>query len=100
MNGSITPLWPSLLPPVCDQLWFTADFPKNEEAELAALEEELEQEKMQLKEQSQDWMNIEQRSNVEQVEDEQDYDETEDDSYMGDAASDDGVDVEPQSPSW
>ena len=52
MNGSIMPLWPTLLPPVCDQLWFTADFPKNEEAELAALEEELEQEKMQLKEQS------------------------------------------------
>jgi hypothetical protein len=39
------------------------------------------------------------RSNVEQVEDEQDIDETEDDSYMGDAASDD-VDVEPQSPPW
>jgi hypothetical protein len=37
------------------------------------------------------------RSAVEQVEDEQDYDET-DDSYMGDAASD--VDVEPQSPPW
>jgi hypothetical protein len=52
MNGSIMPLWPSLLPPVCDQLWFTADFPKNEEAELAALEEELEQEKQLLKEQS------------------------------------------------
>ena len=52
MNGSTMPLWPSLLPPVCDQLWFTADFPKNEEAELAALEEELEQEKQLLKEQS------------------------------------------------
>ena len=52
MNGPIMPLWPSLLPPVCDQLWFTADFPKNEEAELAALEEELEQEKLLLKEQS------------------------------------------------
>ncbi len=38
------------------------------------------------------------RSTAEQVEDEQDYDETEDDSYMGDAASD--VDVEPQSPPW
>ena len=36
---------------------------------------------------------------VERVEEEQDYDETEDDSYMGDAASDD-VDVEPQSPPW
>jgi hypothetical protein len=52
MNGSTMPLWPSLLPPVCDQLWFTADFPKNEEAELAALEDELEQEKLLLKEQS------------------------------------------------
>jgi hypothetical protein len=52
MNSLITPLWPSLLPPVCDQLWFTPDFPKNEEAELAALEEELEQEKLLLKEQS------------------------------------------------
>ena len=52
MNNSIMPLWPSLLPPVCDQLWFTADFPKNEEAELAALEDELEQEKLLLKEQS------------------------------------------------
>ena len=38
------------------------------------------------------------RSAAEQVEDEQEYDETEDDSYMGDAASD--VDVEPQSPPW
>lgn len=45
-----------------------------------------------------DWINME-RSNVEQVEDEDAYDETEDDSYMGDAASDD-VDVEPQSPPW
>lgn len=52
MNNSIIPLWPSLLPPVCDQAWFTADYPKNEEAELAQLEEELEQEKLQLKEQS------------------------------------------------
>ena len=52
MNSSINPLWPSLLPPVCDQLWFIADFPKNEEAELAQLEEELEQEKNALKEQS------------------------------------------------
>lgn len=52
MNNSIVPLWPSLLPPVCDQLWFTADYPKNEEAELAQLEEELEQEKLQLKDQS------------------------------------------------
>jgi hypothetical protein len=49
MNGTTTALWPSLLPPVCDPLWFTADFPKNEEAELALLEEELEQEKLQLK---------------------------------------------------
>jgi hypothetical protein len=49
MNGATTPLWPSLLPSVCDPLWFTADFPKNEEAELALLEEELEQEKLQLK---------------------------------------------------
>jgi hypothetical protein len=49
MNGNITPLWPSMLPPVCDPLWFTADFPKNEEAELALLEEELEQEKQLLK---------------------------------------------------
>jgi hypothetical protein len=46
------PLWPSLLPPANDHLWFTADFPKNEEAELAELEAELEQEKNQLKEQS------------------------------------------------
>ena len=99
MNSSLTPLWTSLLPPVCDPLWFTADCPKNEETELAFLEEELEQEKMQLKEQSQDWLAIEQRSNVEQVEDEQDYDETEDDSYMGDAPSDDDV-VEPQTPTW
>jgi hypothetical protein len=45
----------------------------------------------------QDWINME-RSSVEPVEDEQEYDETEDDSYMGDAASD--VDVEPQSPPW
>ena len=52
MNSSIIPLWPSLLPPVSDPLWFTADYPKNEEAELAQLEEELEQEKLQLKEQS------------------------------------------------
>jgi hypothetical protein len=52
MNGSSIPLWPSLLPPVCDPLWFTADYPKNEEAELAILEEELEQEKYLLKEQS------------------------------------------------
>jgi hypothetical protein len=52
MNGSIMPLWPTLLPPICDPLWFTADLPKNEEAELAALEKELEQEKLQLKEQS------------------------------------------------
>ena len=50
MNGYIT-LWPSILPPVCDSLWFTADQPKNEEAELAALEEDLEQEKNQLKDQ-------------------------------------------------
>jgi len=117
MNNSIIPLWPSLLPPVCDQAWFTADYPKNEEAELAQLEEELEQEKLQLKEQStaanfpdspipqinkffdldSDLVFME-RSTAEQVEDEQDYDETEDDSYMGDAASD--VDVEPQSPPW
>jgi hypothetical protein len=46
----------------------------------------------------QDWANLE-RSNAEQADDEQDIDETEDDSYMGDAASDD-VDVEPQSPPW
>jgi hypothetical protein len=46
----------------------------------------------------QDWATLE-RSNVEQVEEDQDIDETEDDSYMGDAASDD-VDVEPQSPPW
>ena len=52
MNGSIMPLWPTLLPPICDPLWFTADLAKNEEAELAALEKELEQEKLQLKEQS------------------------------------------------
>ena len=52
MSGHIIPLWPSLLPPVNDILWFTADYPKNEEAELVQLEEELEQEKMQLKEQS------------------------------------------------
>ena len=52
MNNSIIPMWPSLLPPICDQAWFTADYPKNEEAELALLEEELEQEKQQLKEQS------------------------------------------------
>jgi hypothetical protein len=52
MNGSIMPLWPTLLPPICDPLWFAADLPKNEEAELAALEKELEQEKLQLKEQS------------------------------------------------
>lgn len=51
MNGSTMPLWPSLLPPICDPLWFTADFPKNEDAELASLEEELEQEKQLLKEQ-------------------------------------------------
>ena len=50
MNGPFT-LWPSLLPPVCNPLWFTADMPKNEEAELAKLEEELEQEKAQLKDQ-------------------------------------------------
>lgn len=97
MNNSINPLWPSLLPPICDQTWFTADYPKNEEAELAQLEEELEQEKLQLKEQNSDMVFME-RSAAEQVEDEQDYDETEDDSYMGDAASD--VDVEPQSPPW
>ena len=131
MNGSITPLWPSLLPPVCDQLWFTADCPKNEEAELAALEEELEQEKLLLKEQSillnctesiplclyftvnskdcsnlstfsfeiagQDYISIER--NAEQAE-EQDYDETEDDSYMGDAASDDVDEEPPQSPTY
>ena len=54
MNGIVNPLWPSMLPPVCDPLWFTADFPKNEEAELAALEEEIEQEKMQLREQGKD----------------------------------------------
>jgi hypothetical protein len=36
---------------------------------------------------------------VEAGEEEQEYDETEDDSYMGDAASDD-VDGEPQSPPW
>ena len=58
MNGSTMPLWPSLIPPVCDQLWFTADFPKNEEAELAALEDELEQEKLLLKEQSITFKNI------------------------------------------
>lgn len=97
MNGSNMTMWPSLLPPVCDPLWFTADYPTNEEAELAILEEELEQEKQALKEQTQDWINIE-RTNVEQVEEEQDYDET-DDSYMGDANSDD-VDVDPQSPPW
>ncbi len=51
MNSSTVNLWPSLMPPICDPLWFAADYPKNEEAELAALEEELEQEKMQLKEQ-------------------------------------------------
>ncbi len=51
MNGSINTLWPSLLPPVCDHLWFTADFPKNEEAELAILEDELEQEKLHLQDQ-------------------------------------------------
>lgn len=40
------------------------------------------------------------RSNVEQVEDEQDIDETEDESYMGDAVSDD-VDADgPHSPPW
>ncbi len=49
--NSLTPLWPSLLPPICDSLWFTADLPKNEEAELASLEDEIEQEKMQIKEQ-------------------------------------------------
>jgi hypothetical protein len=38
------------------------------------------------------------RSTADQIEDEQEYDETEDDSYMGDQASD--VDVEPQSPPW
>ena len=38
------------------------------------------------------------RSSVEPVEDDQEYDETEDDSYMGDANSD--VDAEPQSPPW
>lgn len=52
MSGHIIPLWPSLLPPIVDSLWFTADYPKNEEAELVQLEEELEQEKLQLKEQS------------------------------------------------
>jgi len=41
MSGHIIPLWPSLLPPVNDILWFTADYPKNEEAELVQLEEEL-----------------------------------------------------------
>jgi hypothetical protein len=73
MNG-LNPLWPSLLPPICDPLWFKADLPKNEEAELgkyfnnvkldvfwkksvnfifvASLEDEVEQEKLQLKEQS------------------------------------------------
>lgn len=50
--SNLIPLWPSLLPPIVDSLWFTADFPKNEEAELVQLEEELEQEKLQLKEQS------------------------------------------------
>ena len=45
-----------------------------------------------------DWINME-RSNVEPADDEDAYDETEDDSYIGDAASDD-VDVEPQSPPW
>lgn len=50
--SNLIPLWPSLLPPIVDTLWFTADFPKNEEAELVQLEEELEQEKLQLKEQS------------------------------------------------
>jgi hypothetical protein len=39
------------------------------------------------------------RSNVEPADEEDAYDETEDDSYIGDAASDD-VDVEPQSPPW
>lgn len=97
MNGSNVTMWPSLLPPVCDPIWFTADYPKNEEAELAMLEEELKQEEMALKEQTQDWINIE-RTNVEQIEEDQEYDET-DDSYMGDAASDD-VDVDPQSPPW
>lgn len=63
MNNSIIPLWPSLLPPVCDQAWFTADYPKNEEAELAQLEEELEQEKLQLKEQS-NYITVHLMSNV------------------------------------
>lgn len=51
MNGFLTPMWPSLLPPVSDTLWFTADCPRFEEGELAQLEEELEQEKQSLKEQ-------------------------------------------------
>lgn len=44
----------------------------------------------------QEWITNMERSTGDQIEDEQDYDETEDDSYMGDAASD----VEPQSPPW
>ena len=36
---------------------------------------------------------------LERVDEEQEYDETEDDSYMGDNGSDD-VDIEPQSPPW
>lgn len=74
-------LWPSLLPPVCNSVWFTADQPKNEEAELAKLEEEIEQEKTALKEQGPD-LQVE-RLATEANEDEQDYEETEDDSYMG-----------------
>ena len=119
MNFDII-LMPSLLPPVCDPLWFTAGIPKNEEAELAALEEELEQEKIQLKEQgflsllylnvsfycrnlilsklAPEWYSVDGRPNTEANEDEQDYDETEDDSYMGDVASE--ADLEPASPTW
>ena len=93
-------LWPSLLPPVCDSLWFTADLPKNELEELAALEEELEQEKNQLKDQAPDLYGIDRPNPNEVNEDEQDYDETEDESYMGDAVSDADLDGQPTSPTW
>jgi len=36
---SANQLWPSLLPAVSDPLWFNVDRPKDDEAELAALEE-------------------------------------------------------------
>lgn len=100
MNASNMNMWPSLSSPLCDPIWLRTSFQKNEEDELAILEKELEEEKQALMEQTQDWDSIErtnmERSNIEQVEEDQDY--YDDYWYVDDATSEEFA--EPQSPFW